>query len=88
VGVKERRPSARLKAHVVVVVTTGRFTPAVEGYAKELAATTPPQVVLVDSRVLSAYRRVGAPALRRHFHDRARQTLTVKRPQVVSEADE
>jgi hypothetical protein len=84
---KEVGMAVLLKAHVVVIVTTGTFSPAVETYAKELAATTPLQVVLVDESVLDAYKASGPNALRRHFHDCARQALTVKRPQVVGNVD-
>jgi hypothetical protein len=84
---KEVGMAVLLKAQVVVVVTTGTFTPAVESYARELGATTALQVVLVDETVLDAYRTGGASALRKYFNDRARDTLALKRPQVVSEVD-
>jgi hypothetical protein len=84
---KEVGMAVLLRAHVVVVVTTGTFTPAVETYAKELAATSPLQVVLVDGSALKAYKKGGATALRELFNDRARLTLTLKRPQVISETD-
>jgi hypothetical protein len=85
---KEIGMAVLLKAHVVVIVTTGAFSPAVHTYAKELAATSALQAVLVDGKVLAAYRKGGAPALRKHFNEHARQTLEVKRTQVVSEVEE
>jgi len=85
---KEVGMAVLLKAHVVVVVTTGTFSPSVRTYAKELAATNPLQAVLVDGPVLAAYRSGGAAALRKHFNDHARQTLAVKRPQVISEVED
>lgn len=77
-----------LKAHVVVIVTTGSFSSAVETYAKELSATTVLQAVLVNGELLDDYRKKGAPVLREYFRDRAHQTLAVKRPQVAREVDE
>lgn len=84
---KEIGMAVLLRAHVVVIVTTGSFSPAVDTYARELATTTALQVVLVDATVLASYRKLGSSALRKFFNERARQTLTIKRPQVVSEAD-
>lgn len=82
---KEVGMAVLLKAHVVVVVTTGTFSSAVITYADELASTSQLQAVLVDGDVLAAYRQGGAAVLRRHFGDVARQTLTAKRNQVIAE---
>jgi hypothetical protein len=85
---KEIGMAVLLKAHVVVVVTTGTFSSSVVTYAKELAATSALQAVLVDKTELAAYRKGGAAALRKHFNEHARETLAVKRPQVVSEVED
>jgi hypothetical protein len=83
---KEVGMAVLLKAHVVVMVTTGKFSAPVHSYAKELAASSSLQAVLVDGAALDAYRRKGPKALRAFLHDYAGETLTLKRPQVVIEA--
>jgi hypothetical protein len=80
---KEVGMAVLLKAHVVVMVTTGKFSSSVLTYADELAATNQLQAVLLDKDVLSSYRSSGARALRAHFQRTARRTLEIKRPQVV-----
>lgn len=85
---KEVGMAVLLKAHVVVLVTTGTFSPTVKTYATELAATSPHQAVLVDKTVLAAYKAGGSAALRKHFNLNAREILSIKRPQVVSEVED
>lgn len=80
---KEVGMAVLLKAHIVVMVTTGKFSSSVVTYAEELASTGHLQAVLVDQEVLASYRSGGARVLRTHFQDIARQTLEIKRPQVV-----
>ena len=80
---KEVGMAVLLKAHVVVMVTTGKFSSAVVTYAEELASTGHLQAVLMDQEVLASYRSSGPRALRAHFQEIARRTLEVKRPQVV-----
>jgi Restriction endonuclease len=83
---KEVGMAVLLKAHVVVMVTTGKFSASVHSYANELAASGSLQAVLVDGTTLDSYRRSGPKALRGFFHDWAGETLTLKRPQVVIDA--
>jgi hypothetical protein len=83
---KEVGMAVLLKAHVVVMVTTGKFSASVHSYANELAATGSLQAVLVDGATLDSYRRSGPKALRGFFHDYAGETLALKRPQVVIDA--
>lgn len=80
---KEVGMAVLLKAHVVVLVTTGTFSSSVVTYAEELASTGHLQAALVDREVLAAYQRGGARVLRAHFQGIARQTLEIKRPQVA-----
>jgi hypothetical protein len=80
---KELGMALLLRAHVIVMVTTGRFAKTVEGFAKELAEGTQHQVVLVDGLAVVRYRDAGRAALLGHFHDRAEQTLRLKRGQVL-----
>ena len=80
---KEVGMAVLLKAHVVVMVTTGKFSSSVVTYAEELASTGHLQAVLVDQEVLASYRSSGSRALRAHFQEIARRTLEAKRRQVV-----
>jgi hypothetical protein len=82
---KEVGMAALLKANVIVLVTTGTFTPAVETYATEVASSTDLQVVLVEKKALARYEKGGAGALWEHFRKAARSTRTIKRAQVASE---
>ena len=84
---KEIGMAVLLNAHVVVLVTTGAFSSTVIEYADQIGITTPLQVVLVPGPVLNRYRDGGAPSLRDHFHQIARQTLELKRPQVEAEPE-
>ena len=77
-----------LRAHVIVMVTTGRFTRPVVDLAKELAVNGPLQVVLVDDDVLRRYRQSGRSGVAGYFHDQALEVLRVKRPQVDRAIDE
>lgn len=83
---KEAGMALLLKAHVIVMVTTGRFSSSVSTYANELTSSSQLQVILLDGKALSAYRRSGPTALRHLLGEAARETLAIKRPQVVGEA--
>jgi hypothetical protein len=41
-----------MRAHVIVLVTTGRFTPNVRTFANDLPKASPLQAVLIDETVL------------------------------------
>lgn len=84
---KEVGMAVLLRAHVVVLVTTGKFSPAVSSYAVELATTSALQVVLVDGTVLERYKTSGGSAIRELFNSTARATLAVKRSQVAHDID-
>lgn len=82
---KEVGMAVLLKAHVVVMVTTGTFRETVKAYADSLAESTPLQVVLVDQKVLDSYRKNGPAGLVDHFRREAEGTLQVKRSQVIEQ---
>lgn len=75
------------KAHVVVMVTTGRFGASVEQHAAEAMRTTSLQIVLLDGDALHAYLRKGRAALLAHLHENAGHTLRLKRAQVIADAE-
>lgn len=80
---KEVGMAVLMRAHVIVMVTTGRFRATVAEHAKELADTTHLQAVLFDGRALRQYRDGDAVALLEFFHARAHDTLKLKRPQIA-----
>lgn len=71
-----------LRAHVIVIVTTGTFTRPALDYAHELTLNTPLQVILVGKDVLSRYRTSGRVAMTEYFWRTAREALRTKRTQV------
>jgi hypothetical protein len=81
---KEVGMAVLLKAHVIVIATTGRFASTVEKYANELAQTTPFQTVLLDGSILSQYKDKGISVLQEFFRAKAKQTMQLKRNQVTS----
>lgn len=80
---KEVGMAVLLKAHVIVMVTTGRFSASVDGYARTLAETTPLQVVLVDGELLRKHKTEGSTGLIKHFTQEAERVLLLKRAQVT-----
>ncbi len=79
---KEIGMAVLLKAHVVVVVTTGAFARSVQQHADLLAETTAMQAVLVDGEVLSAWSKRSGLALVEYFAERAGRTLRSKLAQL------
>ncbi len=71
-----------LKAHVVVIVTTGAFAQSVVNYARQAAEATAIQIVLLDAASLKNYKERGGSALRSELHGRALDALSLKRPQL------
>jgi hemerythrin superfamily protein len=80
---KEIGMAVLLRAHVVVLVTTGRFAQSVVTYANEIADTQNLQVVLIDKDAITRYRRGGPAALMDFLHGRAEATMRLKRGQVA-----
>ncbi len=77
-----------LKAHVVLMVTTGHFSRAVRTFADNLAATTQLQAVLIDKPLLDKYRQGGGQAIIDWMKTAAYRVLTLKEPQVTEVEDE
>lgn len=75
---KEVGLASLVSAHVIVLVTTGRFVETVEEYAREVAETTHLQVVPIDGRLLDEYRIHGPRALHDFLRVRAGETLRIK----------
>jgi len=83
---KEVGMATLLKAHVIVLVTTSRFTQSVLEYAKELSINTPFQTILIDGDILKEYVENGSAALLKYFHQNAKETLKEKREQIIESA--
>jgi Restriction endonuclease len=79
---KEIGMAFRTKAHVIVLVTTGRFARGVEVAADELARESYLQVILVNGAVLRRYRELGMRHLLDHFQDQAGATMKLKKEQL------
>ncbi|GAA4784953.1 restriction endonuclease [Microbacterium gilvum] len=78
---KEVGMATLLRAQVVVIVSTGGFARSVLDYARQAAANTAIQIVLLDQSTLTAYQNGGSSALRQELHGQALQALTLKQPQ-------
>jgi len=86
---KEIGMATLLKAHIVVMVATGEFASTVEHFARQVAETTPLQVVLVPGGVVDRYLGSGEKSvgtLMEFFRETAAETMLLKTPQ-RSDAD-
>jgi hypothetical protein len=79
---KEVGMAVLLRAHVIVMVTTGRFAGSVATYAKELMDTQHFQVILIDKTVLAKYRSGELRALMEFLHTEAEAVMRLKRGQI------
>ena len=79
---KEIGMAVMLRAHVAVMVTTGRFASSVETYARELMDTHPLQVILIDGQLIEIYKDRGLGHLLEFLKGQAEATMRVKRGQV------
>jgi hypothetical protein len=80
---KEIGMATVLRAHVVVMVSLGSFSRDLVEHAVRISENTHLQVVLIDRRVLTAYRNRGSGALLEFLLDTAAETLRMKRAQVA-----
>ena len=79
---KEVGMATLMKAHVILLVTTGTFAPTVEEYARELALGTHLQAVLISGRELKAWSKGGSAVLLEQLHIGALATRDLKMAQV------
>ena len=79
---KEVGMAVVLKAQVVVLVTTGRFTRAVRTFADGLASSSAQQAILIDRDLLKKYREAGGSAVLEWLGTYARHVLVLKEGQV------
>jgi hypothetical protein len=80
---KEVGMAVVLKANVIALVTTGRFTRALRTFCDGVAESSALQVALIDGDVLKKYRSLGGQALVDWLRASAYRVLTLKDPQVL-----
>lgn len=85
---KEVGMAVLLRAHVVVLATTGRFAKSVIEYARQMMATNYLQIVLLDGAMLRRYKDAGHTELLRFFMTEAREAMQTKRAQVAGLEEE
>ena len=71
-----------MKAHVVAMVTTGKFAGTVTSYAKGIAESTPLQAILISGDLLKKYESAGAMPVIEALKVQAEGILAAKRSQV------
>lgn len=84
---KEVGMAVVLKAHVIVLVTTGRFASSVQAFAEEVMLTQPYQMILIDGELLEKYRLRDATPLLRFLHDTAHDVMRLKSQQLQAADD-
>ena len=80
---KEAGMALVLRAHVIVMVTTGTFSRTVTEYANGLAESSPLQAVLLDRKVLGDYRTRGGSAVIDYLRQSAHNVLRLKASQAL-----
>jgi hypothetical protein len=80
---KEVGMAVVMKAHVIIMVTTGRFTQPAIQYANGLAENSSLQAILIDKTVLDAYRKNGETSVIDHLRNKGRDVLRLKAGQIV-----
>ena len=84
---KEIGLAVMLRAHVVVMVTTGTFRRSVREHAQQTMESGPLHIVLVDGRQLDAYFKSGPQAILDHFRNEAFDAMRLKREQALEGED-
>jgi len=80
---KEVGMAVLLKANVIAMVTTGKFSSTVRQYATGLAQSSALQTILIDGAVLNAYKRQGSNAIIDFLRKSAGSVLRLKECQVT-----
>lgn len=79
---KEVGMAVYMKAHVVVMVTTGKFAGTVTNYAKGIAESTALQAILISGDLLKKYESAGAMPVIEALKVQAEGILAAKQSQV------
>lgn len=74
-----------LKAHVILLITTGEFGETLQFHADGLAENSHLQVVLIDKNVLAEFQEKGISFLLSHFKKTAKDIMKIKKKQLIDE---
>ena len=85
---KEVGMAVVLKAHVIVIVSTGKIGSTVRQFADGLAVSSALQAVLIDGELLNNYRKHGADVIIDHLKSGAFRVLKQKETQVLEYNDD
>lgn len=84
---KEVGIAMHMRAHVIVMVSTGGFTREAFAYAKEMTKASHLQFVFLDGDVIQDYLKNGSAALYKHVMTNARHVMSEKRHQPIPPSD-
>ena len=70
-----------MKAHVIVMVSTGGFSSEALAYAKEITKATHLQFVFLNGKIITEYLNKGASTLHEFFMLNAKSVMSEKRSQ-------
>jgi hypothetical protein len=84
---KEVGIAMHMRAHVIVMVSTGGFTRDAYAYAKEMTKASHLQFVFLDGKVIKDYLEKGPAALYEHVMTNARHVMSEKLDQPIPGSD-
>jgi len=84
---KEVGIAMHMRAHVIVMVSTGGFTREALSYAKEMTKASHLQFIFLDGKVIQDYLKKGPDALYDYVMNNARHVMSEKRHQPIPESD-
>jgi Restriction endonuclease len=80
---KEVGIAVYMKAHVIVMVSTGGFSSEALAYAREISQATPLQFLFLNGKVIRDYLENGPAALHNFVMSNATQVMLMKRAQPI-----
>lgn len=84
---KEVGIAMHMRAHVIVMVSTGGFTKDAYAYAKEMTRASHLQFVFLDGKVIKEYLEKGPSTLYGYVMNNARNVMSEKRHQPIPASD-
>jgi len=84
---KEVGIAMHMRAHVIVMVSTGGFTKEAFSYAKEMTKATHLQFVFLDGKVIQDYLQKGPATLYAYVMNNARHVMSEKGQQPIPASD-
>lgn len=74
------------RSHVVVMISTNKFTQQAKDFARHITETTHLQFVFLDKASIDGYLKNGPQSLHKHFRENAKLVMQLKRAQPVEPA--